>query len=157
MRSTQSFAYARVVRQKILDLIAPLSVAQLNQIPEACNNNIAWHLGHLVVSTQLLCYVRTGVQADKEVKYAEMFKNGTRPDGFFDGSLVEDLKKQLIESIDVLEQDYKNGLFGTIQPYSTHTFGLQLLSIEDVLECCALHDTLHYGNIIMMKKSVTAP
>jgi hypothetical protein len=150
----QSLHYARVVRKKIVDLTATLSIEQLNVIPEGYNNNIAWHLGHLVVSTQLLCYVRTGVQAEGLIKYADKYRNGSKPDLFIEQGEIDELTSLLLSTIDNIEADFQKGIFNIIESYSTHTFGLTLQDIEDVWECCALHDTLHWGNMISMKKVI---
>ncbi len=150
--SMQSLNYARVVRRKLLAIVDSLSLEQLNQIPIGCNNNIAWHLGHLVVSSPLLCYVRTAVDAKRIVPFADRYRNGTKPEAWIEQSEIDELKALLWTTIETIEEDYKQGLFKKTEAYSTHTFGLMLHNIEDVLECCALHDTLHLGNVMMMKK-----
>lgn len=151
----QSLNYARVVRRKMLAIVDSLNLEQLNQIPMGCNNNIAWHLGHLVVSSQLLCYVRTGVDANREVPFADKYRNGTKPETWIEQNEIDELKSLLLTSIDTVEQDYQQGAFGKTEAYTTHTFGLMLHNIDDVLECCALHDTLHLGNVMMMIKMLT--
>lgn len=150
----QSLNYARVVRTKMLAIVDSLNLEQLNQIPDGCNNNIAWHLGHLVVSSQLLCYVRTGVDAERMVPFAEQFRNGTKPESFIEQREIDELKILLLTTIEKIEEDYKLGIFEKTEAYTTHTFGLMLHTIDDVLECCALHDTLHLGNVMMMKKMI---
>ncbi len=150
--SMQSLNYARVVRRKMLAIVDSLSVDQLNEIPIGCNNNIAWHLGHLVVSSPLLCYERTAVDAQRIVPFADRYRNGTKPEAWIEQSEIDALKALLWTSIEAIEEDYKQGIFKNTEAYSTHTFALMLHTIEDVLECCALHDTLHLGNVMMMKK-----
>lgn len=148
----QSLNYARVVRTKLLAIVDSLSLEQLNQIPVGCNNNIAWHLGHLVVSSQLLCYVRTGVETERVVNFVEKYRNGTKPEAWIEQSEIDELQIMLLTSIDTIEQNYQQGVFDKTEAYATHTFGLMLHNIDDVLECCALHDTVHLGNVMMMKK-----
>ena len=58
------FKYIRRNRELFLELVNSLSIEQLNKIPEGFNNNIAWNFGHIVVTTQTLCYVRSGVKPD---------------------------------------------------------------------------------------------
>ena len=151
----QSLHYARVVRQKIVELSATLSTEQLNVMPTGFRNNIAWHIGHLVVSTQLLCYVRTGLQAEGLIKSADKYRNGSKPEAFIEQSEIDELSSLLLSTLDNIEADYQKGVFNKIEAYSTHTFGVTLQHIDDVLECCALHDTLHWGNILAMKKVIT--
>ena len=67
-------------RQAFIQLIDSLSIEQLNKIPDGYNNNIIWNFGHIVVSTQTLCYVRTGILTDTNaVKFNEFYKKDTRP------------------------------------------------------------------------------
>ncbi len=84
--------------------------------------------------------------------FADQYRNGTKPEAWIEQSEINELKSLLLTTIDELEQDYQQGIFEKTEAYSTHTFGLMLHNIEDVLECCALHDTLHLGNVLMMKK-----
>ncbi|HTN16102.1 MAG TPA: DinB family protein [Chitinophagaceae bacterium] len=150
----RSILYARTIREKFLLTISSLSIEQLNMIPAGMNNNIAWQLGHLVVSTEILCYVRSGVQADRIIAGADQYRNGTKPEAVISAEEIDSLKERLLNSMDSIEQEYNMGGFKNVQPYATHTFGLQLHTIEEVLECCALHDTLHWGHVSAMKKLV---
>lgn len=51
-------------RTAFIKLVDSLTIEQLNKIPDGYNNNIIWNFGHIVVSTQTLCYVRTGILQD---------------------------------------------------------------------------------------------
>lgn len=150
----RSIVYARTIREKFLQGISTLSTEQLNAIPAGMNNNIAWQLGHLVVSTEILCYVRSGVQADRIIAGADQYRNGTKPEAWISAEEIDSLKERLLSSMDSIEQEYNAGGFKNIEAYATHTFGIELHSIEEILECCALHDTLHWGNVSAMKKLV---
>ena len=48
-------------RVKFAELVDRLSIEELNEIPEGFNNNIAWNFGHVIISQQMLCYVRAGI------------------------------------------------------------------------------------------------
>lgn len=148
------FEYAHVIRRKFSALLDTLGTEQLNVIPEGFNNNIVWHLGHLVVSTPLLCYVRTGVSTGKHIDLVESYRNGTKPERYIGAEEIKWLHERLLSSLEEIEKDYREGLFREIQPYSTHTFGVELQNIEDVFQCCTLHDTVHWGNVMSMRKLV---
>lgn len=151
----EQFKYAYIVRQKFIELVNSLSLEQLNAIPKGYNNNILWHFGHLVVSTQLLCYVRSGVRLEREIEFADKYKNGSKPEGFVHQDELDFLKSKIVASIMDIEKDYQNGIFKEMKPYATHTFGIELSSIEDVFECCSFHDTVHWGNALAMKRLVS--
>jgi len=150
----KEFRYAYVIRKKLIDLVQSLSVEQLNTIPKGFNNNIAWHFGHLLVSTEILCYVRSGVMPEKRIEFAEQYKNGSRPETFIPQEEINFITAKMLSSLDDIELDYHNGVFQGIVPYSTHTFGFEIKTIEEVFECCAYHDTVHWGNVLAMKKLV---
>jgi uncharacterized damage-inducible protein DinB len=102
-----SFEYSYVIRRRLGDLARSLSTEQLNKIPEGCNNNIAWHIGHLAVSTELLCYLRSGVQPGRIVLQADQYKNGTKPEAPVSAEEIAQLAERLISSIDTIRQDYE--------------------------------------------------
>jgi hypothetical protein len=149
-----SFQFAYVIREKLAALVQSLSIEQLNTVPAGLNNNIAWHLGHLVVSTELLCYHRTGVLSSKTIALADQYRNGTRPEAFIPQEEINALLARLTSSLEQIEADRATGMFNNITPYSTHTFGFELKDFDAVLACCSHHDLLHYGNVLTMRKLV---
>ncbi|RZL12338.1 MAG: DinB family protein, partial [Pedobacter sp.] len=50
----------KACRTKWLSTIEELSTEQMNFIPVGFKNNLAWQLGHVVVSQQILCYRLSG-------------------------------------------------------------------------------------------------
>lgn len=148
------FERMRVVRTKIAAQLAGLSTEQLNRIPAGLNNNLVWQLGHLVVSTELLSYVRSQAVPDKVVALADSYRNGSKPEGAVSAAEIDSLKGRFLTSIDQLEADYRNGMFAAAQAFSTHTFGITANTIEEVFEMCLWHDTLHWGNINVIRKLV---
>ncbi|MCZ0211646.1 DinB family protein, partial [Streptomyces sp. UMAF16] len=50
------------IRKYLIEMCEPLSVVQLNTIPNGFNNNIIWNFGHLIAAQQGLCYIRSGLK-----------------------------------------------------------------------------------------------
>ncbi|KAA5533385.1 DinB family protein [Taibaiella lutea] len=148
------FQFAIATRKKIADKISKLSIEQLNKIPTGCNNNIAWQLGHLVVSSEILCYHRTGIQPDKEIDLADKYRNGSRPESFIEQSEIDDLLKRFLNSYEAILEDYNKGIFKNITPYTTHTFGVEMTTIEEVFSVCSHHDVIHAGQISIMERMI---
>lgn len=148
------FQFATATRKKIADKVSKLSIEQLNKIPAGCNNNIAWQLGHLVVSSEILCYHRTGAQPDKEIALADKYRNGSKPESFIEQSEIDILLHRLLSSYDAILEDHGKGIFKNIKPYATHTFGVEMTTIEEVFSVCSHHDVLHAGQISMMERWV---
>ena len=148
----EHFAFAKAVRKNIATLVSSLTIEQLNKIPDGCNNNIAWHLGHIVVSSELLCYIRTEAKLNQEIPLQEKYRNGTRPENFIQQTEIDYLLSRLQPSLEAIEADYSKGIFQTIKPYATHTFGIEMNTIEMVFQACSHHDVLHAGSIGIMRK-----
>lgn len=148
------FQSMRAVRAKIAAQLEGLSTGQLNAIPAGLNNNLVWQLGHLVVSTELLAYVRSQSIPHKEVPLADRYKIGTKPEGPVSAEEIDWLKERFFTSINQLEADFLAGKLVGAQPFSTHTFGITANTIEEVFHMCLWHDTLHWGNITVMRKLV---
>ncbi len=142
-------------RKAFIRLLDELSLDQLNEIPEGFNNNIIWNFGHIVVSTQTLCYTRTGIREGVSwVKYIDAYAKGTKPSYFVSQEEVADLKELAIKSIQEIESDYNAGVFKNTTAYSTATFGATLNNIEEVLITTVGHDNLHYGYATAQKRII---
>jgi hypothetical protein len=148
------FKYIRKNRELFLDLVNSLSVEQLNKVPEGYRNNIAWNFGHIVVSTQGLCYVRSGVKPGLEIPFRAKYGKDSKPESFISEEEIDELKKQLVSTIDIIEEDLKKGVFKNITPYSTATYKHEMHSIEEILTCTLAHDSLHFGYALAQRKLV---
>jgi len=142
-------------RKAYIKLLDELTIEQLNKIPDRYNNNIIWNFGHIVVSTQTLCYVRTGILADaSSIKFNEFYKKDTRPTYIVTEKEVAELKAIAIESIGKIKEDYANGAFSNMAPFSTSTYGVEMKNIEEVLTTTIGHDNVHFGYSLALKKSL---
>ena len=149
------FKFIKESRQAFIQLVDSLSLAQLNSIPEGFNNNIIWNFGHIVVSSQTLCYSRTGIKEGVSwVKYVDAYAKGTKPTYFVEQAEVDELKAIALSSIDAIENDYKAGVFDIITAYDTATYGATMNSIEDVLTTSIGHDNLHFGYAVAQKRII---
>ncbi|MGJ1197633.1 DinB family protein [Sphingobacterium spiritivorum] len=150
-----TFHYIIQTRKLFLALIDSLTTEELNAIPQGFNNNIIWNFGHIVVSTQSLCYVRTGILADaSSIAYNEDYKKDTKPTRHVSKEEIEALKLYAVETISKLEKDYHNGVFSSIQPFSTSTYGTEMSTIEEVLTVTLAHDNLHWGYAMAQRRMI---
>lgn len=142
-------------RRAFIKLIQELSLEQLNEIPFGFNNNIIWNFGHIVVSTQTLSYTRTGIREDVNwVKYVNAYAKGTKPSYVVSQEEVDDLIQIAISSIHDIETDYNAGIFKNTTPFSTHTYGVTLETIEEVLNTSVGHDNFHFGYALAQKRII---
>ena len=151
---TNIFENIKQTRQLFARLVDGLSVDEINTIPNGFRNNIGWNFGHIVVSTQALCYLRTGIQPDREVPFIATYGKGTVPTNWIGAEELNLLKAQAEETILLIEQDYAKGVFHTMTPFATETYGLEMDTIEKVLTTTLAHDNLHLGYATALRKAV---
>ncbi|HZH67238.1 MAG TPA: DinB family protein [Flavisolibacter sp.] len=145
----------RKTRTFLLSILSELTTEQLNQIPPGFNNNIVWNLGHLVAAQQGVCYVRGGLPMVVNEKYFLAYKPESRPSGFVEEAEIEILKRQLLSTIDKLEEDLAARVFATNPPW-TNRYGVEHATIEDSIRFLLFHDGLHIGYIMALKRVVSS-
>lgn len=141
------FDTMRQTRKNILGLIEGISPEELNEIPSGFNNNLAWHLGHVLVTQQLLTYGRCGLPFLIQDHWVPQFRKGTKPTGIVSVEEIELIKKGFPLMVDELIEDYYGKRFGkAFQPYTT-SYGLNLTTIEEAIRFNTLHEAMHLGYI----------
>ena len=147
------FDILRKVRELVIRLIDGLTIEQLHKIPAGFNNNIAWNVVHLVVTQQLLHYRLSGQDCLISEELIDLYKKGTVPTKVmtkkeFDAAIA------LFKSLpDTLEEDYNKGVFTKYHEYPTST-GFVLDSIKTAISFNNMHESLHLGVIMAIKKLV---
>lgn len=142
-------------RNKLLSLVEDLSTEEMNYIPSGFNNNLAWQIGHLVVSQQLLCYKLSAQPLLIENELVDLYKNGSKPERPFSAEEITQVKAYLLSTIDQLELDLENQIFESYSPYTVSTYvGFTLNNVDDAVTFVASHDGLHYGCSLSLKKLV---
>jgi len=151
----QVFKFIIDARKAFIKEIESLSLEQLNEIPTGFNNNIIWNFGHIVVTTPILCYVRSGIWADaSSIKFASAYGKGTKPTYTVTQEEVDELKALAISSIESIQADYNAGKLNAITPFETSTFGAVLNNIEEIIITTAGHDNTHLGYITAQKRII---
>lgn len=147
------FEIHAATRNLILRTIQDLSLDQVNYMPKNFKNTIAWNCGHIVVTQQILHYKLSFNSLKLDSSFVDKFKKG---------SVVESPvnEKEWIEIIHLLETshiqlktDYEAKFFTQFEEYPT-SYGYVLKSIENAIEFNNVHEALHLGYIMSMKKSL---
>jgi len=142
-------------RQSLLKLIEGLSTEQLNKIPDGFNNNIAWQIGHIAVTQQVLCYKLSNNELLIDTELVDKYRGGTKPEAFITAEEIAQIKTYLLSTIDQLVQDLSINKFENYRSYTPSTYKIYTIeSIEDAIKFIVSHDGLHYGCCLMMKKFV---
>ena len=148
-----AFEVNRQTRKNILRSVEGLTEKQINTIPEGFKNNIAWNFGHILIMQQLLFYTMSGNEPMVSKEMIDKYKKGNRPTNNITIEEFDELKELYVKSIDKAEEDYNSGLFSGYQPYQT-SYGINIDTIEDVIQFIYAHDALHWGIILSMLKVI---
>jgi len=140
-------------RTNFLDLIKDLSIEQLNKIPEGYNNNLIWNFAHCIVVQKSMIYSLSKNKTNLPKELSVQYRNGHKPDRYADADEVKMWKELALSTVDVLESDYKNGLFQQYMEYKTST-GFNLTNVDDAITFNNFHEGLHYGVGMTMIKLV---
>jgi len=148
------FDYIKQTRAVFIQLLEQLSLDEINEIPSGFRNNIGWNFGHIAVSTPALCYRRTQVIPAYDIPFIGDYGKGTKPERWITAEALQTLKSQLLSSIQQLETDYHRGLFTSISPFATSTYGLEMHTIEEVFTATLAHDNLHLGYAMAIRRAL---
>lgn len=147
------FDILRATRENALKIAANFSIEQLNKVPEGLNNNIIWNLGHMVVTQQLLVYGLSKLPMNVPAEWVAKYRKGTKPEGDISAEEYEQIKVAMLETIDQMQADFEKGIFKDFKTYPT-SFGYTLNSAVDAAAFNTVHEAMHLGNLILMKKMV---
>ena len=147
------FHKLKVGRKLLLKSIKGLSDEQLNTIPDGFSNNIIWNVGHVLVTQQLLVYALSGNTPRISKEQIEFFRKGTKPDQIISASEIKSILEDIEKTVDEMETDYGNGLFKTYKEYPT-SYGITLKTAEEAIQFNNIHEALHLGYILAMKKLI---
>lgn len=130
-----------------------LSLDQLNKIPQNFNNNIFWNFGHILITQQLLCYKLSGLDLKVPAEFVDQFGKGSSPSIQYSEEDLVKLKHLSRTLIDELEDDFNKGVFQEFTEYET-SYGITLHSIEEAISFNALHESMHLGYIMALKRAL---
>ncbi len=143
----------RQTRTNYLNLIESYSLDQLNKIPQGFNNNMIWNFGHAIVTQQLLCYKLAGEEMYIDDEMVNRYRKGSKPGLKVNEAEVDLFKSYAMSFVDKLDTDSRNGKFQSYKDYPT-SFGVTLTSISDAVAFNNLHEGMHFGTLLALKKLV---
>lgn len=139
-------------RKNFLNIINHHSLEELNTVPRGFNNSILWNFGHALVVQQLLCYKLSGLPMNVNEEMVELFKKGSKAKPVTP-EILASLIALATDSIAQLEKDLAEGIFQNYTEYTT-SYGYTLSNIENAIEFNTMHEALHLGYAMAMRKSL---
>ena len=147
------FQSATFVRKILSNILDELTLEQLNAIPNGFNNNILWNIAHILVTEQLLTYGLSNQPIAMDKQFIEKFKKGSTCLSNYMDNDIQIIKKEYLKLNNKTKEDYNNQLFSNFTEYPTST-NIVLKNIDDALQFNVLHEGIHLGIILSIKKLI---
>jgi hypothetical protein len=147
------FELLNITRNNILTAIKEIPLSALNTIPTGFKNNIIWNVGHIVATQQLLCYKMSGLEMALDANFIAKYMKGSVPEGEVNQEAFGDMLQKLKELPTLIELDYAKGSFKAFNAYTT-SYNITLNNIEQAVQFNNVHEGLHFGYIMALKKIV---
>ncbi len=142
-----------IMRNNNIDLINSIDISKIMLIPKGFANNIFWQAGHIVTVQVSLLYKRTNQPLPIDIKYFDYFGKGTSPENFDDDiPSFDELKKQLEKLKEYTSSNYPKLSNELYEEEITVSTGHKLKTFGEALEFLPIHEAVHYGNMVMMRK-----
>ncbi len=148
-----TFHAIRATRSNILKAIDGYSEEQLNFIPDGFNNNLIWNAAHVWITQELLCYKLSGLECSMSNDLIQKYRKGSKPETHVSSAEIAMIKDALVSSVDKLEEDFNKGVFTEYKDYTT-SYNVTLKSIDDAMFFNTVHEGLHFGSILALRKLV---
>ncbi|GLR17332.1 DinB family protein [Portibacter lacus] len=143
----------RITRQNTVNLIKAHNIDQLNKIPTGFSNNLIWNFGHVIVTQQLLIYGFSGIKMYTENDMVKNYRKGSKPTERVNQNEIDELLYLAGSTLDDLENDLQEELFQEYKIYTT-SFNMTLTNVEEAIHFNTLHEAMHLGTCIAIKKFV---
>ena len=145
------FQSAIFVRKFLSNLLDELTLEELNYIPKGFKNNILWNIAHILVTEQLITYGLSNLPIAMDKGFIERFKKGSKCLSNYSIDDVKVIKNKYLKLNNFTQKDYKNNRFINFTEYPTST-NIVLKNIDDALQFNMLHEGIHLGVILSIKK-----
>jgi len=138
-------------RELYVRFLDTISLEKLVEIPTGFNNNIWWNIAHVAVTQQLLVYRLSGLEPHLSEDFINTYRKGTAPQKAPSLEEVAILKETLTGLIFRTKEDVAQGLFKNYTSYPT-SVGVTLNNVKDAMAFNLVHEGIHIGSIIALKK-----
>lgn len=140
-------------RTLTLKALEGLTETQWTEIPEGFTNNILWNAGHLATVQGRLLYTLSGLPTPVPDSLSTVTGRGSSPKDWAVGPDPGQVLRCLQELVPRTVADDAAGNFVDFKPTELRP-GLVLDSFEDALVFGILHEGIHIGMIMQLRKLV---
>lgn len=140
------------IRSVLAGTLDGLTESELFRIPDGFSNHIAWNVAHVIVTQQILHYRLSGLETHTPSTLVDAYRKGTGPETA--GPVTYNAILGFLHSApELLREDYANGAFSAFTEYVTST-GIVLHSIDDAILYNNIHEGMHIGYVMAMKRTL---
>ncbi|HET8858957.1 DinB family protein [Marivirga sp.] len=144
----------KAIRKNFEKAIEKVNEADLKIIPAGFNNNILWNIGHVVATQNVLIYGMSGLDFTLPTDFIKKYRKGTFPSDEVNPKIELETIFELGKIADEqLSYDIREMRFGDYEKYET-SFGITLNSFNDALQFNNIHESLHLGYVMAIKKAL---
>lgn len=140
-------------RKIFYKILKSYTLDQLNNIPEGFNNSIFWNITHCIVVQQRLMYSLSGNKIHINKTWVDNYDKGTFPKTPATLEDVEEIKKLLFSTLELLDKDIEDGIFEKFHDFTTST-NQKIDSFSSAFSFTLFHDGIHLGSILAIRKFV---
>ena len=132
-------------------VIKGLSESQLTEVPDGASNSVLWNIGHIVHSNASMVYGPCGLESPIPASYEGLFKGGTSPGTWSTPPSTDEVLGHFKTMNEDIVAKYTAG---ELDSFAAHELmpGLKHDNIEDALGFCCVHEGVHIGAVIALKK-----
>ena len=145
--------YLNKIRREIIEELSQHTLDQLLYIPVGYKNNIFWNAAHVLATQQLIHYYLSENKMLVDMEFIRSYKKGT----FGNNAATEKDVDELIELLEAspmqLFKDYQAEKLSRYRNYETY-MGIELTCIEDAIMYNNIHEAIHLGYILSLKKNI---
>lgn len=146
------FSQLELNRSRTLEIAAGLTEREADVIPIGFNNNIRWHLGHILTTQERLALRLIQEPLGLPEELTRLFVNGTRPADWSSAPPeLPELLKLLTEQPDRL----RKRLEGRLEEKLTVPFK-DFSQLSEALVFSIGHEAMHAGYMMALKRAVAA-
>lgn len=141
------------VRGYLLESANGLSPQQLLTVPPGFRNNILWNIGHVITDNCTMLYPPTGNPFPLPDHYLRWFEPGTSPENWTETPSIGEVLNAGTRMRDQLIEDCAAGRMENYTPQVMDD-GAELPNIAYAIAHCNIHEAVHLGVIMAMRKLV---
>jgi hypothetical protein len=143
----------KTVREWLFRSSQGLTTEQLLAVPHGSRNNILWNIGHVITDQCNMIYSPCGLASPLPADYSRYFDPGTSPQDWICPPEVSEVIETAIQLPDRVEADAGNGNFESFAPLALDD-GIVLEDFDGALSHCNLHEAIHLGVIMTLRRLV---